>query len=180
MQFWSDSRQECWTGYPSVQTWSTELVTKPTADGDDQRGSKRRILRCFWNGGRSRLGWWVLLALRLIAKDSMTPRQCRGYANLCRKRFAIKLSIWNYVLIYSTDVPNAQELLLRTKVDSIQRFISIIRPLKRVYKLPDATLHIFYNLTGPVIAFNAGGALFLNLRYFEGWRTFFPLVYRSL
>jgi hypothetical protein len=74
--------------------------------------------------------------------------------------------------MYITDVPNPQELLLRTKVDSIRRFITIIRPLKRVYKLPDASLHIFYNLAGPVIAFNAGGALFLNLRYFEGWRKY--------
>jgi len=73
-------------------------------------------------------------------------------------------------LTYIIDVPNPQELLLRTKVDSIRRFITIVQPLKRVYKLPDASLHIFYNLAGPVIAFNAGGALFLNLRYFEGWR----------
>ncbi|KAG8767052.1 hypothetical protein FRC20_008308, partial [Serendipita sp. 405] len=60
-------------------------------------------------------------------------------------------------------------LLLQTKLDSIRRFITIIRPLKKVYKLPDASLHIFYDLSGPVIAFNAGGALFLNLRYYEGW-----------
>ncbi|CAG7850452.1 SubName: Full=Uncharacterized protein {ECO:0000313/EMBL:CCA72144.1} [Serendipita indica DSM 11827] len=66
-------------------------------------------------------------------------------------------------------VPNAQQLLLQTKLDVINRFISIIQPLKKVYKLPDSSLHIFYNLEGPTIAFNAGGALFLNLRYYEGW-----------
>ncbi|KAG8813685.1 hypothetical protein FRC17_001463 [Serendipita sp. 399] len=67
------------------------------------------------------------------------------------------------------EIPNARELLLQTKLDSILRFLSIIRPLKRVYKLPDSSLHIFYDLSGPVIAFNANGALFLNLRYYEGW-----------
>lgn len=54
----------------------------------------------------------------------------------------------------------------------------ILRPLKKVYKLPDASLHMFWNERGPVIAFNAGGALFVNLRYFEGWREFsFPLLF---
>jgi hypothetical protein len=71
-----------------------------------------------------------------------------------------------------TDVPNPQELLLQTKLDSINRFLGIIRPLKRVYKLPDASLHIFYDLAGPLIAFNSNGALFLNLRYYEGWRQY--------
>ena len=70
------------------------------------------------------------------------------------------------------DVPNAQELLLQTKLDSVNRFIGIVLPLKRVFKLPDASLHIFYDLAGPLIAFNSNGALFLNLRYYEGWRAY--------
>jgi hypothetical protein len=83
-------------------------------------------------------------------------------------------------LTHITDIPNPKELLLQTKVDSIRRFITVIQPLKRVYKLPDASLHIFYNLAGPVTAFNSGGALFLNLRYFEGWRKCLnPKVYES-
>lgn len=70
-------------------------------------------------------------------------------------------------------MPNPQELLLQTKLDSINRFLSIVRPLRRVYKLPDASLHIFYDLAGPLIAFNRNGALFLNLRYYEGWRQYY-------
>lgn len=69
------------------------------------------------------------------------------------------------------DIPNPSESVLRDKLESIKRFISILQPLKKVYKVPDASVHIFYDLTGPVIAFNAGGALFMNLRYYEGWRT---------
>ncbi|KAG8814735.1 hypothetical protein FRC18_001848, partial [Serendipita sp. 400] len=78
-------------------------------------------------------------------------------------------NVENIRIYAGKDIPNPRELLLQTKLDSIRRFITIIRPLKKVYKLPDASLHIFYDLSGPVIAFNAGGALFLNLRYYEGW-----------
>jgi hypothetical protein len=51
------------------------------------------------------------------------------------------------------------------------RFLEmIVIPLKEVYGIPSSAIHIFYNLSGPTIAFNRDGALFLNLRYYEGWR----------
>ena len=78
--------------------------------------------------------------------------------------------------LFSTDflavVPDAQQLLLKTKIDTINRFIKIIGRLEKVYKLPDSSLHIFYDLEGPMIAFNKNGALFLNLRHYEEWREY--------
>jgi len=51
------------------------------------------------------------------------------------------------------------------------RFLEmIVTPLKEIYGIPSTSIHVFYNLAGPTIAFNRDGALFLNLRYYEGWR----------
>lgn len=51
------------------------------------------------------------------------------------------------------------------------RFLEmIVTPLKEIYGIPSTSVHVFYNLAGPTIAFNRDGALFLNLRYYEGWR----------
>ena len=51
-------------------------------------------------------------------------------------------------------------------------------PLADVYKLPAASLHIFYDTSGSRIAFNRNGSIFLNLRYYEAWRAFLsPLIF---
>ncbi|TCD69784.1 hypothetical protein EIP91_006320 [Steccherinum ochraceum] len=59
--------------------------------------------------------------------------------------------------------------ILTNKNDSIARFIHVIQPLARVYDLPPSSLHIFYDTTGDLIAFNRNASLFLNLRFFEAW-----------
>lgn len=55
------------------------------------------------------------------------------------------------------------------KHDSLARFIYIVTPLANVYGLPMTALHIFYDLSGGLIAFNRNGSLFLNYRFFEAW-----------
>ena len=68
---------------------------------------------------------------------------------------------------------------MQSKHESLARFIYTIRPLREVYTLPPTSLHIFYDRTGELIAFNRNASLFLNLRYFEQWRerrTFALLV----
>ncbi len=59
---------------------------------------------------------------------------------------------------------------MRSKRDSIARFIHIMRSLANVFRLPLSSLHIFYDLEGGLIAFNRDGSIFLNLRYYEQWR----------
>lgn len=68
------------------------------------------------------------------------------------------------------DVPELP-MLMHTKKDALSRFIHIIRSLGKVYALPPTSLHVFYDVAGSLIAFNAGGSLFCNLRYYEAWRT---------
>ncbi|KAH9946348.1 uncharacterized protein BXZ73DRAFT_86493 [Epithele typhae] len=66
------------------------------------------------------------------------------------------------------DVPDMKSFM-KTKSESLARFIYTIRPLQEVYTLPPTSLHIFYDRAGELIAFNRSASLFLNLRYFEQW-----------
>jgi len=68
------------------------------------------------------------------------------------------------------DLPE-HELLVRQKRDVLARFLDILNPLMAAYTIPQTSLHIFSDQEGRFISFNRGGTLFLNLRYFEAWRT---------
>ncbi|KAJ3749126.1 hypothetical protein DFH05DRAFT_638806 [Lentinula detonsa] len=68
----------------------------------------------------------------------------------------------------SAEVPNKQTFLF-DKSASLQRFLGIVTSLARIYSLPLASLHIFYDLAGPLIAFNRNASIFLNLRFYEAW-----------
>ncbi|KXX73784.1 Heat shock cognate 90 kDa protein [Madurella mycetomatis] len=52
-------------------------------------------------------------------------------------------------------------------VDAIGQFESLLRDIGGVYGLPVKALHIFYDEQGGTIAFNSGGAIFCNLRFWE-------------
>jgi hypothetical protein len=68
------------------------------------------------------------------------------------------------------DLPEP-ELLMKQKRDVLGRFLDVLKPLVAVYTIPQTSLHIFADKEGRFISFNRGGNLFLNLRYFEEWRT---------
>ncbi|KAI0037007.1 hypothetical protein K488DRAFT_75577 [Vararia minispora EC-137] len=69
----------------------------------------------------------------------------------------------------SPDVPE-RETFMSVKHDGLLRFINIIHPLCDVFELSKKTVHIFSDQTGPLIAFNRNGSLFVNFRYYEAWR----------
>ncbi|KAF8523641.1 hypothetical protein JB92DRAFT_3140729 [Gautieria morchelliformis] len=52
---------------------------------------------------------------------------------------------------------------------AIERFGAVLRPLIELYKVPSTSVHIFYDVTGPLIAFNRNGSLFMNARYYIAW-----------
>lgn len=72
--------------------------------------------------------------------------------------------------VYCIGAPEPNTFITR-KHDSLARFIYIVTPLANVYSLPMTALHIFYDLSGGLIAFNRNGSLFLNYRFFEAWRA---------
>ncbi|KZT61430.1 hypothetical protein CALCODRAFT_9895 [Calocera cornea HHB12733] len=60
--------------------------------------------------------------------------------------------------------------VFNAKQHSLQRFSStIIFLIGELYGIPQTSLHIFFDMEGPLIAFNRNGSIFLNLRYYEAW-----------
>jgi len=59
--------------------------------------------------------------------------------------------------------------LIQRKRNVLARFLHILNPLVDVYKIPQTSLHVFADNEGQLVAFNRGGSLFMNLRYFEAW-----------
>lgn len=43
------------------------------------------------------------------------------------------------------------------------------KPLAGVFAMRSEAFHLFYDLKGPTIAFNRGGAIWINLRYYLAW-----------
>ena len=68
------------------------------------------------------------------------------------------------------DVPERKSLVQR-KHDVLARFLHVLNPLVEIYKVPKTSLHVFADQEGQLVAFNRNGSLFMNLRYFEAWRT---------
>jgi len=66
------------------------------------------------------------------------------------------------------DLPE-RESLIQHKRDVIARFLHVLLPLVSIYKIPQTSLHIFADKEGQLVAFNRGGSLFVNLRYYEAW-----------
>jgi hypothetical protein len=57
-------------------------------------------------------------------------------------------------------------LVLSENGRSINAFAGILDELANVYSLSRNALHIFYDVSGSTIAFNSGGSIFCNLRFF--------------
>nr|XP_031863300.1 uncharacterized protein CI109_001175 [Kwoniella shandongensis]KAA5530372.1 hypothetical protein CI109_001175 [Kwoniella shandongensis] len=56
------------------------------------------------------------------------------------------------------------------KMDICQRFsIGILLPICRVFNLNPSVMNVFWDHEGPLIAFNRGGTVFCNARYYQAW-----------
>jgi len=57
---------------------------------------------------------------------------------------------------------------LRMKYDAVENFAVVLERLCHVFELPLKSVAIYHDPTGNAIAFNSGGALYFNIRYFYG------------
>ncbi|KAK8864438.1 hypothetical protein IAR55_001687 [Kwoniella newhampshirensis] len=56
------------------------------------------------------------------------------------------------------------------KMDICQRFsVDILLPICRVFNLNPSVMNVFWDHEGPLIAFNRGGTVFCNARYYQAW-----------
>ncbi|GAA5897454.1 hypothetical protein JCM8208_003276 [Rhodotorula glutinis] len=69
----------------------------------------------------------------------------------------------------SRDVPNPTGFVAEHH-DALLRMVNrVLRPVGEVFALDPRALHVFYDLEGPLIAFNRGGAIYLNYRFYAAW-----------
>lgn len=62
------------------------------------------------------------------------------------------------------------ENILQKRADSIKTYITqVVKPVGNIFNVDPKALHVFYDKTGPLIAFNRSGSLFLNYRYADAW-----------
>lgn len=62
------------------------------------------------------------------------------------------------------------ELVLFQFGEAIVRYADrIIKPIGEIFDIDPNSLHIFYDMEGPIIAFNRNGSLFFNLRFYLSW-----------
>ncbi|GAA5934189.1 hypothetical protein JCM3775_006930 [Rhodotorula graminis] len=69
----------------------------------------------------------------------------------------------------SRDVPDPTGFVAEHH-DALLRMVNrVLRPVGEVFALDPRALHVFYDLEGPLIAFNRGGAIYLNYRFYAAW-----------
>ncbi|KAF9202020.1 hypothetical protein BGZ49_007791 [Haplosporangium sp. Z 27] len=62
---------------------------------------------------------------------------------------------------------NADEIMTKENLKSLARFVRLLITLAQdVFELAPETMHIYYDPEGQAIAFNRGGSLFFNWRYY--------------
>ncbi|KAH9990216.1 hypothetical protein BJV74DRAFT_837251 [Russula compacta] len=101
-----------------------------------------------------------------IVKESLDE----GYCDISGRSGDLDLvgSMGGVKVFAAQDLPERESLIQR-KHDSVARFLHVLLPLVSVYKIPQTSLHIFSDKEGQLVAFNRGGSLFVNLRYYEAW-----------
>ncbi|WWC89285.1 uncharacterized protein L201_004206 [Kwoniella dendrophila CBS 6074] len=59
---------------------------------------------------------------------------------------------------------------LGDKIETCHRFsLQILLPICRIFNLAPSVMNVFWDHAGPLIAFNRGGTIFCNARYFQAW-----------
>lgn len=79
-------------------------------------------------------------------------------------------------IIFLTEMPSGirifverhvEQSFLRAQLNELTSFSSILIEVSFIFDLPISVLHIYYDNTGPTIAFNLNGSLFFNFRYYQ-------------
>ncbi|KAK2628711.1 hypothetical protein QTJ16_001814 [Diplocarpon rosae] len=70
-------------------------------------------------------------------------------------------------IFISNNMTTDPTTFLSENVSALNTFSLILQDVCDVYALPRTAMHIFYDATGGTIAFNSGGAIFCNFRFFS-------------
>ncbi|KAL1306383.1 hypothetical protein AAFC00_005092 [Neodothiora populina] len=104
--------------------------------------------------------------------DQPTTREIKETPTYCDTTPATNLRLWAEssagVKVYLDDsiATVERDALVNAHKSAINVFAYLLLDISSIYDLRPQSLHIFYNTSGSSIAFNKGGAIFCNLRYF--------------
>lgn len=71
--------------------------------------------------------------------------------------------------VYLSSHLDPAETMIRNR-DALERLIvKIYRPIGAIFGIDPKALHVFIDTSGPTIAFNRAGTIWLNLRYYLAW-----------
>lgn len=104
--------------------------------------------------------------------DKPTTREVKENSSYCDTTPAVNLnfladSAAGLKLYFDNSITlSDQQALLREHLTAINNFAFLLLDVGSIFNLRPQSLHIFYNSSGASIAFNKGGAIFANLRYF--------------
>lgn len=104
--------------------------------------------------------------------DRPTTREITESASYCDSTPATNLSFYGHTssgLKIFFDNAMSEDMQLKVaseEIAAINNFAYLLLDVGNIYNLPPQALHIYYNNAGSSIAFNKGGAIFANLRYF--------------
>ncbi|WWC62006.1 uncharacterized protein I303_104593 [Kwoniella dejecticola CBS 10117] len=106
-------------------------------------------------------------AVRDVSESQDTYCDTTAQADLVRvigAESTVGLNIW-----VPRDVPN-QSTFLMDKLDVSRRFSThILLPICKTFNLAPEVMNVFWDHAGPLIAFNRGGTIFCNARYYQAW-----------
>lgn len=69
----------------------------------------------------------------------------------------------------SRSLEQGEDVLLHYAEALRQYVTNVIKPVGRVYNVDPKALHVFFDKSGPLIAFNRSGSIFFNARYHLSW-----------
>ncbi|KZW00398.1 hypothetical protein EXIGLDRAFT_639482 [Exidia glandulosa HHB12029] len=147
---------------PSVQNVLSKPQAHVTPRSDIDRNVRQAIAGCRPETASS---------LRDRTQMSIVKEaQDEGYCDISGRVEDLELvgNVRGTKVFISPHLPQRQATF-SAKGPVIERFLTLIGPLREIYKLPAASIHIFLDGEGPTVAFNRGGSLFLNLRFYEAW-----------
>lgn len=74
------------------------------------------------------------------------------------------------VRFYISRKVEPDENILHKHAAALHTYITqVVKPVGSVFNVDPRALHVFYDTSGPLIAFNRSGSIFFNLRYHLEW-----------
>ncbi|KAK4698280.1 hypothetical protein P7C70_g8001, partial [Phenoliferia sp. Uapishka_3] len=106
-------------------------------------------------------------------QNSVTKTDVREQSSYCDSTPAANLQYIQDIAglrFYADKAVRNPQSFAQEHLDALTRFVSlVIKPIGIVFGVDPRSLHVFHDLESAIIAFNRGGAIYFNFRYYLAW-----------